>query len=351
MLYIFSFAVLLAACKTNPENTAPGSNAAAPVHVRLALAGTDGNGAFAAISGQLMAVHSAAISTRIMGYITRMNVNIGDNVRAGQLLFSIKSADIRAKDGQVIANIAAAEAALANAKKDYERFKILHSQNSATDKELENITLQYKAAEAQSQAARQMRNEVNANMTYADVTAPFSGTITQKMMEAGSLAGPGAPVLMLESSGALQATAMVTEDRIKHIHQGMHVNITADADGKNTGGTVTEISRSSVTTGGQYLIKINPDNSEGLLSGMYVHIRIPVATTTNTISVPVSSLVIQGDLVGVYTVSGDNKALLRWLRTGNTSNGQVEVLSGLAARERYISYADGRLWNGANIKF
>jgi RND family efflux transporter MFP subunit len=251
----------------------------------------------------------------------------------------------------VAANIAAADAALANAKKDLERFKILHAQNSATDKELENITLQYKAAEAQSQAAQQMRNEVNANMTYADVTAPFSGTITQKMMDAGSLASPGMPVLMLESGGALQVTATVTEDRIPYIHSGMRVQITADAAGKNIGGSVAEISRSSVATGGQYLIKINPDNSEGLLSGMYVKINIPLknAPADGIIRIPASALVMQGDLVGVYTISDDNKALLRWLRTGNTNNGQVEIISGLAAGEKYINSAEGRLRNGVKV--
>jgi RND family efflux transporter MFP subunit len=254
-----------------------------------------------------------------------------------------------------VANIAAADAALANAKKDMERFKILHAQNSATDKELENVTLQYKAALAQSDAAHQMRSEVNANMTYADVTAPFNGTVTQKMMDAGSLASPGMPILMLESAGALQATASVTEDRIKYIHPGMHVNITSDADSKTINGTVAEISRSSVATGGQYLIKINPANSEGLLAGMYVHISIPVAINNDirdaTVRVPLSSLITQGDLTGVYTISSNNKALLRWLRTGRTNGSEIEVLSGLATGEKYIKESNGRLWNGAAVQY
>lgn len=355
MLYIFPAAVLLAACGNKPENTTAEKAATAPVHVTLAEAGTSAGNSSVNISGQMMSSHAAAISTRMMGYITKMNVNIGDNVRAGQLLFSIQATDIKAKDAQVAANISAADAALANAKADLERFKILRAQNSATDKELENVTLQYKAALAQSEAAHQMRTEVNANMAYANVTAPFSGTVTQKMMDAGSLASPGMPVLMLESAGALQATATVTEDRIKNIRPGMQVNITADADGKSTGGTIAEISRSAVATGGQYLIKVNPASSEGLLSGMYVHISIPVpATGERTGGVPrvlVSSLVTQGDLTGVYTVSNNNKALLRWLRTGRTEGNEIEVLSGLATGEKYIKQADSRLWNGATVQY
>jgi RND family efflux transporter MFP subunit len=355
ILYIFPLAVLFTACGNTTAKTTEEKDITAPVHVTVAVAGSSAGNSSIDISGQMVSSHAAAISTRMMGYITKMNVTIGDNVRAGQLLFSIQSNDIKAKDAQVAANITAADAALANAKADLERFKILHAQNSATNKELENVTLQYKAALAQSEAAHQMRNEVNANMHYANVTAPFSGTITQKMMEAGSLASPGMPVLMLESAGALQATATVTEDRIQYIRPGMRVNIISDAAGKSIGGAVAEISRSSVATGGQYVIKINADNSEGLLSGMYVHINIPVAAkgepSGSIIRVPVSSLVTQGDLTGVYTISGNNKALLRWLRTGHTEGSETEVLSGLAAGEKYIKKAESRLWNGAAVQY
>ncbi|MCC7524274.1 MAG: efflux RND transporter periplasmic adaptor subunit [Chitinophagaceae bacterium] len=355
MLYLIPAAGLFISCGSSDHDNNI-KEASAPVKVTVAQAGraVDGSGIY--ISGRLAPEHSAAISTRMMGFVTRMNVKIGDNVSSGQLLFSVKATDIQAKDGQVTANIAAADAALSNAKKDYERFKILYQQNSATVKELENVTLQYKAAEAQAQAARQMRNEVNANMAYANVTAPFSGTITQKMMDAGSLASPGMPVLMLESSGALQAVATVMEEEIKFIRSGAPVTVVASADGKSRGGSISQISRSSVGTGGQYLIKIDLDNSKDLLSGMYVHIRIPVTAdaigiASGIVSIPEESLVKQGDLTGVYTIDGNNTAILRWLRIGKSDGGQVEVLSGLAAGEKYISGADNRLWNGAKVQY
>lgn len=356
ILILISAGGILLSCgsKNNQKETAGNLNEAVPVTV--VKAGLSEKGNVISVSGQLTSAHSAAISTRMMGYITSMKVKIGDNVRAGQLLFSVQSADIRAKGGQANAGIAAADAALFNAKKDLERYKILHQQNSATDKELENMTLQYKAAEAQAQAAKQIRNEVNANMAYADVTAPFSGTITQKLMDAGNLTGPGMPVLMLESGGTLQATATVTEDQITYIHPGMNVTVVTDADGKTRNGTISQVSRSSVATGGQYLIKVNLQNGEELLSGMYVHILIPVSgetknSITGSVWIPKESLVEQGDLVGIYTVGVNNTATLRWLRTGRLAGTQVEVLSGLAAGEEYISKSGSRLWNGAKVKF
>ncbi|MCC6286362.1 MAG: efflux RND transporter periplasmic adaptor subunit [Chitinophagaceae bacterium] len=343
-------------CGSKENNKVAINNNSEAIAVKVAKAGQSANGAMISVSGQLASEHSAAVSTRMMGYITKMNVKIGDNVRAGQLLFSVQSADIQAKSGQVSANIAAADAALANAKKDYERFKILHQQNSATDKELENMALQYKAAESQAQAAKQMRNEVNANMAYANVTAPFSGTITQKLMDAGNLASPGMPVVMLESTGALQAVATVTEEQIKYIRNGIAVLLTTDAGSKTVTGTISQVSRSSVGTGGQYLVKINLASEKDLLSGMYVHINIPVNDNSNSnisqnVWIPEESLVKQGDLTGIYTIGDKNTAILRWLRIGKSSGAQVEVLSGLAVGEAYISSATSRLWNGATVKF
>lgn len=356
LLFLISSGSLLLSCGSKGDENGSDKNLNEAVPVTVSKAGLSGQGETISISGQLTSEHSAAISTRMMGYITKMQVKIGDNVRAGQLLFAIQSADIQAKGGQISANIAAADAALANAKKDYERFKILHQQNSATDKELENITLQYKAAEAQAQAARHMRTEVNANMDYANVTAPFSGTITQKLMDVGNLASPGMPVLMLESNGTLQAMATVTEDQIKYIRSGMHISVTIDANGRTINGIISQISKSSVATGGQYLIKVDLQNSNELLSGMYVHLVIPVSgdtknQVTESVWIPKNSLVQQGDLIGIYTIGANHTATLRWLRTGKSTSTQIEVLSGLATGETYISNTDSRLWNGAKVKF
>ena len=63
----------------------------------------------------------------------------------------------------------------------------------------------------------------------------------------------------------------------------------------------------------------------------------------------VGILVKNGQLTGIYTVSQNNTALLRWLRLGRTFGDQVEVLSGLSADEQYIVSAEGKLFNGAKI--
>lgn len=347
----------LAAC--SGDKTEATAKSEAPVMVQTAIAGgaTASAGVIEA-SGQVEASQSVNISTRVMGYITRMNVKAGDRVKAGQLLFSVNSTDIAAKRAQTDAMIAQAEAAQRSAQKDLDRYTVLYKQQSASAKELDQVTLQYQSAKASVDAARQMRNEVNAQMTYTQVTAPFSGIITQKLADAGSMANPGMPVLTLEQSGDLQVSASIPENQIASVKLGDEVSMTIESANKTIAGKVIQVNPSSQFTGGQYIVKISIPAAEAktLYAGMYVHLRIPVkgmvVTTVKEagrILIPAKAIITREQLSGVYTISSQNTAMLRWLRLGNTTGDQVEVLSGLAANETFILSAEGNLYNGAPV--
>ena len=310
-------------------------------------------------SGQVEAAHSVNISTRVMGYITKMQVKIGDHVSSGQLLFTVSSNDISAKRSQTDAMITQAEAALHSAQKDLERFTVLYKQQSASAKELDNVTLQYQSAKANVEAAKQMRNEVSAQLAYTSVTAPFSGTVTQKMADEGSMANPGMPILTIEQAGTLQVSASIPENEIASVKTSDDAVMIIESAGKKINGKVIQINPSSQFTGGQYLVKIgvNEADSKQLYTGMYVHIQIPskektiVASKNNmAVMIPVKAIINRDQLTGVYTIGSQNTALLRWVRLGNTIGNNVEVLSGLANNEPIILSSEGNLYNGAPVK-
>ncbi len=117
-------------------------------------------------------------------------------------------------------------------------------------------------------------------------------------------------------------------------------------------GKVTAVSSSAQSTGGQYLVKISlQQKPKELRSGMFATVSFPVVgkSVSQMVTVPVSALVKQGELIGIYTVSQSNTAILRWLRLGQKFGDNVEVLSGLSADENYILSAEGKLYNGAKI--
>lgn len=310
------------------------------------------------VSGQIEASQSANISTRVMGYITMLKVKVGDHVSKGQLLATISNQDILAKRSQTDAMIAEAKASVKSAQKDFERFTVLYNQQSATAKELDNVTLQYSAAKSRLEGARQMRNEANAMIGYTSLTAPFSGTVTQKLADAGSMANPGMPLLTIEQSGSYQVSAAVPENVINQIHQGAEAIITIKSIDKTIKGAVSQINPSSQFTGGQYLIKVSiPDKDKtGLYAGMYANVSIAVKenvavkTTGNAVMVPLSSIENKDQLTGLYTIGNNNTALLRWVRLGKTYGDKVEVLTGLEKNEQFIVSADGKLYNGVPVK-
>lgn len=309
------------------------------------------------VSGKIEAQQTANISTRMMGTITRIYVKVGDKVRRGQLLVSISSQDIQAKQAQTNASIAEAQANVSNAQKDYDRFTNLYKKQSASAKELDNVTLQYNAAKARLEAATQMRNEVNAMLSYSNLTAPFDGVVTQRMADEGNMANPGMPLLTIEQNTQLEVGATVSESDINSIKKGDKAQVEVKAIGKTLECMISEISPSSQFTGGQYLVKLSIPEKEkkDLYAGMYVNVFIPVsgktATTGSTaaVLVPLRSLVNKDQLTGVYTISNSNTALLRWARTGKTFGDKIEVLSGLAPNEKFIVSAEGKLYNGVPV--
>jgi RND family efflux transporter MFP subunit len=310
------------------------------------------------ISGQVEASQTANISTRIMGIITMLKGKTGDHVNKDELLVTISNQDILAKRAQTDAMIAEAQAALNNAQKDFDRFTILYNQQSATAKELDNVTLQFHSAQSRLEAAKQMRNEVNASLSYTRLTAPFSGTITQKFADEGSMASPGMPILTIEQSGSYQVSASVPENLISQIHPGANALVSIKSIDKTIRGLVSQVSSSSEYTGGQYIIKVSiPDKEKkGLYAGMYADISIPSksgvpsGTDGEAILVPLTSIIHKDQLTGLYTVGSDQTALLRWVRLGRTYGDQVEILAGLGKNEQFISHAEGNLYNGIPVK-
>ena len=312
------------------------------------------NNPFVTASGKIEAENSANVSTRIMGYVTKVHVKVGQKVNAGQLLVSISNSDLQAKKAQVDASILQAIAAFNNAKKDYERFTTLFNQQSASQKELDDMTSRYEMAKAGLEGAKQMRNEVQAQFSYSNITAPFAGEVTNTFVKEGDMANPGLPLVSVEGASHLQVTAMVSESDIVSIKNGMTANVLVKSTNESITGKVTEVSQSAKNTGGQYLVKVSLENAPSTaLSGMFANVQFPVVLQkqpTNTqVLVPISALVNQGQLTGIYTISKKNIAMLRWLRVGKKFGNQVEVLSGLAADESYILSAEGKLYNGAKV--
>jgi len=306
------------------------------------------------VSGVVSAKQTAMISTRYMGFVDKVYVKQGDKVSKGQLLVSINSDDLRAKKLQAEAMVSEAEAAAGNAQKDYERYKILHEKKSVSDKEFENMELNYTSMNAKLKMARQGLLEVKSMLAYMNIRAPFSGVVTQKMIDEGSTASPGMPLMSIEQSGNMDVRSSIPETYIKYIKVGDPVKIDIKSTNIKINGVVSELSPSAADTGGQYEMKIaiNAHDKESLRAGMYAGIYISGTgekVMESKILIEKSSLVLRDQLTVFMLAGKDNDALLRWIRLGKDFGNQVEVLSGINVDEKIIRNPSDALYNGKKI--
>jgi RND family efflux transporter MFP subunit len=350
LISIISAALFITSCSSDKKKVSTDNSPA--IQVNLRKVALNNKGQFLSVSGKIKAVNSADLSTRMMGFVTKANVNVGDKVTKGQLLISINNTDLQAKKGQINAGITQAKTAFNNAEKNYNRFKNLFESKSITQKEMDDMTANYQIAKAGLESANQMKNEINAQFEYANITAPFSGVVTSKNIEVGVMANPGMSLISIETPGDFEVIAMVPETEISQINTGIEVTVLVKSMNKSLQGKVEEVSTSAKSTGGQYLVKINLEKTDAsILSGMFATVQFPIdkKNSSESILIPIDAIVTNGQLSGVYTVSESNTALLRWLRLGRSYGNQVEVLSGLSADESYIISADGKLFNGAKV--
>ncbi len=350
IITLISTSLFITSCGSENKKAIAENSPAIKVKVSNIIA--NNNNPFLSVSGKIQATNSADLSTRMMGFVKKVHVNVGDKVKKGQLLVSINNTDLQAKKAQVDASIAQAQTAFINAEKNYNRFKNLFASSSISQKEMDDMTTNYQIAKAGLESAKQMKNEINAQFTYSNIKAPFSGIITNKNIDAGDMANPGMPLISLESPKDFEVLAMVPETEISEIEKGTDVNVLVKSIDKTVKGKVTEVSTSAKNTRGQYLVKVNLEKTNvSILSGMFATVQFPLEQKTKSemVLIPMDVIVKNGQLSGVYTVSQTNTALLRWLRLGRTYGNNVEVLSGLNANESYIISADGKLFNGAKI--
>lgn len=306
-------------------------------------------------SGTLKGTRQVQISTKMMGKVTHLNVEEGDRISEGQVMVRIKDQNVEAQKQQVQAQLNQAQSALENTETNYNRIKTLYEQGSATQKEFDDMKTKYQSAQSEVQALKSKLNEVQDMLDYTTLTAPFDGYVAEKRTSQGDMASPGRPLLILEDFGKMEVNTSVPESQINLFNLKDTVTVDIAAAGlKNLKGQIKQINPSGTPASRQFAVKVAISRPKGenerLKSGMYATISL-MQGGEPTIAVPENALISRGQLTGLYTVSPDEEAVLRWVRTGRRYEDQIEILSGLAEGDRYIvSYEPGLIEEGKKVE-
>ncbi|MCL3779321.1 efflux RND transporter periplasmic adaptor subunit [Prolixibacteraceae bacterium JC049] len=301
------------------------------------------------LPAQIEASTSSKLSTRVMGQVKSIKVDIGDKVKKGDLLMTIRSADLMAQKAQVEANSVEVESALKNALKNQTRLQNLLAKESASQKEVDDINMHVEMLKAKKSAIAEMRKQVEEQLKYAYIRAPFNGTVSARFVNVGDMANPGMPLLGFETSEKFEVVARIPEFQVEKAQVGDTVSMSRD--GKMVGkAIITQINRSGSYTGPQYLIKAQPIVKGDWYSGMFVRLELNT-DKVQKILVAKDMLVEKGQLKAIWVVSKDKKAMLRYVRTGKAYGDKVEILSGLSNNERCILPGNYRLSNNVTVNW
>jgi len=315
-------------------------------------------------TGTVHARETAILSAQVMGRIQQVLVRAGDSVRAGQTLVVLDDVALRASADQAQAAVRAAQGQQAAAQTDanlatstLERYRQLQAEKSVSPQEMDEVARRAEAAaarldaaRAQTEATRAQASGATAMLSYTRLRAPFSGVVTARMADPGTMAAPGVPLLQIDQAGALQLQTTFDESVIGAIHKGMKVQVASDGAGATTfPGVVAEINAAADPASHSFLVKIDLPSSSQLRAGMYGTAEFPNGLR-QAILIPHSVVVLRGSLTCVYVLDSRGIAQLRAVTLGATQSNLVEVLSGISAGEKLVDTPADRDLAGKRIE-
>jgi multidrug efflux pump subunit AcrA (membrane-fusion protein) len=348
-----------------------------PVAVSLGRADTVDLAAPFEAGGVVRARSTAVIASRIMAPVTDVLVRPGDRVRRGAPLVRLDAREINAAGDRAAAALAAArqaadaaaadvratDASLRIARLTRDRVAALHAKRSATPQELDQADASLNAAEAQmtsagarAAAAAAARDEAQAavqsaqiTMSYTVLSAPFDGLVTERSVDPGTMATPGAPLLTLDDSVGFRLEVKVDEARAAQVAVGAaaEVSLETTSPAAWSRARVVEVARLDAASHG-FVVKLEVPDGAPVRSGQFGRARFQ-GLSRRTLTVPAAALLRRGQLTFVFAADADGLARLRPVSIGAAAADRVEVLAGVHDGDRLVLDPPASLSDGARI--
>lgn len=343
-LPVLAAALLLAGCGGSHKPGAPGGTAVGAATTVVAPATAT---AYANSPGTVVAARTARLASRLSGFVHSLDVDVGDHVKAGQLLLTIDNRDVEAGVARARAALSRARAAYADAAFNYHGYSNLYKQQAVSRQEYEGVKRDFATARSGVSAAQAALAQAEAQRAYAEVRAPFAGAVTARSVQAGDLATPGKPLLVIQAPEHLEVHSRITNRAYAALAPGDTVY--AASGGTRVAAKVVQLSPATDPATETHLLKAVLAAGSGFGPGDYVDVHVPVGTY-RALFVPDTAVVTRAGLTEVFVVDAAHRAHLRMVRLGARRGGRVEILSGLDAGERIVSRPGDAVTNGSLIR-
>ena len=315
-----------------------GGALAQEVRVPVQALGTQAVSAATMIDGVVQPVRQATVSAQASGRVASLLVKAGDHVRAGQLLATIDDRETQTGVQRGNAAVAQAQAELHNAQAQFNRTRELQSKGFVSSAALDVAEAQLKGAHAGREQAGAVAAQAMLAQGFTRVGAPFDGWVQQTLAEAGDLAFPGKPLLVVYAPQPLRVVVQMPGTRSADARAATQTRIELDSAGA-VATTIVPIARQIIPSAdpvsqtSEWRWDLAPKDAAALIPGQPVQVQFTgvdtAAGTGKTLMVPTQAIVRRGELTAVYVAQGKGFAL-RAIRTGGQKTAQSqEVIAGL----------------------
>ncbi|MDA8444115.1 efflux RND transporter periplasmic adaptor subunit [Paracidovorax valerianellae] len=279
-------------------------------------------------NGNVTAWQEASIGTESSGLrLTDVRVNVGDTVRAGQVLATFAPETLQADVAQARASLLEARASAAEAAANAERARTLQATGALSQQQIQQYATAGETAQARVEAAQAALNAQQLRLKHAQVLAPDSGVISSRTATVGAVLGGGTELFRMVRKGRLEWRAEVTSSDLPRIRPGSQVSVTA-ASGAQVPGTVRMIAPTVDPQTRNGLVYVDLPAHPDVRAGMFARGDFMLGDR-DAISVPQSAVVVRDGFSSVFEVGEGNRVVMRRVQTGQRKGDRVEIVSGL----------------------
>lgn len=285
-------------------------------------------------SGSLEGVEQANIVAKIPERIIKINIKVGDYVKAGTVLIELDKAGASSQFYQ-------AQAAFLNAQKNYERMQNLLKVGAVSQQSFDAVQTQYDVAKANFDAAT----------STVEITSPISGLVTALNVNIGDLANPQMQMATVANIDRMKAKFNVGESDVPSFYVGQPAKIYSEMNTELVQtGKIFQLSKSANLQSRTFEIQAMFPNTKDrwFKPGMFCSVTVDMKLKNNTVAIPLSAIVTENNKDGVYLIN-DNKVYFKNISTGLTDGKLVEVTSGLKVGDRIVTLGTNNLKNGTVV--
>lgn len=301
------------------------------------------------VSGPVSAWEDMQLGVEVSGLrVTALHVDVGQQVRKGELLLEIDHRSLDSDLAQANAGLKEAEAGAALARSQLARAEPLVRDKFISATQLDELRAGRTQAEARVATARAARDAAALRRSYADLRAPQAGIISKRLVQPGQVVAAGTQLLGLIRDGRLEWRAELAEAELGKVKPGDRIELKT-REGSAVEGRVRAVSPgvdASTRTGTVYADLPDP---QGLQPGTYLQGRIDVGMGQG-LTVPAAAVVLRDGFPTVFTVDAKSQARQQRVQTGSRANGRVEILQGLQSGAKVVVDGAGFLADGDSVR-